>query len=325
MTRSRIETWFAAAMAVITVTTLASACGSDDTSSPAPTTSTTAVATAVDVDVDGRTLHLECAGTGSPTVVLQSGFGNAGDIWSLSETDDPAVAPALATTNRVCTYDRPGSMITTTTRADGRVALADVAAAGRSGSVPMPRDPAAVVRELHDLLETADVPGPYVMVGHSLGGPLDVLYARTYPDEVSALVLIDSPMPAERDLITAEQWALVRNLATDPDLVPGYELEAYDLGVLFDEIEAAPPLADVPVVVVVRGEVRVSDDPIPDDFPIPAAELDDMNEKQRQGQRDFAATVPGAEVIVVPGTTHYVYTQRPDAVVDAIRQAIAAA
>ena len=66
------------------------------------------------IEVDGRTLFLECRGTGSPTVVLQSGFGNAGDIWSLTDTTAPAVFPALAETNRVCTYDRPGSMITTT-------------------------------------------------------------------------------------------------------------------------------------------------------------------------------------------------------------------
>ena len=59
------------------------------------------------VEVNGRDLHLECIGTGSPTVVLQSGFGNGGDIWSLTEADPPAVQPGLASSNRVCSYDRP--------------------------------------------------------------------------------------------------------------------------------------------------------------------------------------------------------------------------
>ena len=53
------------------------------------------------------------------------------------------------------------------------------------------------------------------------------------------------------------------------------------------------------------------------------AELDAINEAQREAQVLWAQGVPGAEVITVPGTTHYVQTQRPDAVIDAIRDAIA--
>ena len=71
-------------------------------------------------EIDGRGLFVECRGSGSPTVILQSGFGNAGDIWSLTDTSAPAVFQALAESNRVCTYDRPDSMITTTkARRDG--------------------------------------------------------------------------------------------------------------------------------------------------------------------------------------------------------------
>jgi hypothetical protein len=104
---------------------LAAAACSDDgastssTSEPTATTTEAASTTAVEPTVDGaiagqvdigggRRIYLECRGTGSPTVVLQSGFGNAGDIWSVSETAAPAVFPALAETNRVCIYDRPG-------------------------------------------------------------------------------------------------------------------------------------------------------------------------------------------------------------------------
>ena len=132
--------------------------------SPTPATPGTAGnAAAAGIEVDGRQLYLECQGSGSPTVVLQSGFGNAGDIWSLTDTAAPAVFPALAETNRVCVYDRPGSMITTTT-AGGTIALADAASGGRSDQVPMPRDPAEVVTELHDLLAAADAQEPFVLV-----------------------------------------------------------------------------------------------------------------------------------------------------------------
>ena len=274
------------------------------------------------IEVDGRTLFLECRGTGSPTVVLQSGFGNAGDIWSLTDTTSPAVFPALAETNRVCTYDRPGSMITTT-NASGTLTLGDKARPGRSGSVPMPRDPAELVTELHDLLAAADVPGPYVLVGHSLGGAFDLLYARTYPDEVAALVSVDSPLPGLRDLVGAEMYEKVRLFSLDPSLVPGYELESYDGVTLFDEIDAAGALRDIPVVVVRRGQASMGDDPIPDGLPVTQAEVDAINQAQWDAQAQWAASVPGSEVITVPDTTHYIQNQRPDAVLAAIRDAIA--
>ena len=149
---------------------LAAAACSDDGPSTASTSLPAADgAIAGQVDVDGRSLYLECRGTGSPTVVLQSGYGNAGDIWSVTETAAPAVFPAVAETNRVCIYDRPGSGISTTD-ANGTVTHADTPRPGRSGPVLTgPRDPAEVVTELHDLLAAADVPAPYVLVGHSWG------------------------------------------------------------------------------------------------------------------------------------------------------------
>ena len=105
--------------------------------------------------------------------------------------------------------------------------------------------------------------------------------------------------------------------------MPGYELETYDIGELLDQIEAAGPLPDIPVTVVRRGEVRMSEDPLPEGLALTPAELDAINEAQREAQVLWAEGVPGAEVITVPGTTHYVQTQRPDAVIDAIRDAIA--
>jgi pimeloyl-ACP methyl ester carboxylesterase len=275
------------------------------------------------ISVHGRELFVECRGTGSPTVILQSGFGDAGDKWSLSDTTSPAVFPALAETNRVCIYDRPGSMITTTDTG-GTVTLADAARPGRSGSAPMPRDPADVVTELHDLLAAADVPGPYVLVGHSLGGAFDLLYARTYPDDVAGLVFVDSPMPTERGLIRPDLWEAVKVMSLDASLVPGYQLESYDVGTLFDEIEAADPLPGIPVVVIRRGGANMTDDDtVPEGAPFTQAEIDAINNTQWAAQAQWASGVPDAEVITVPDTTHYVQSQRPDVVIEAIRGAIA--
>ena len=95
------------------------------------------------VDVGGYKLHLDCQGTGSPTVVLDAGLGGSSLDWTL-------VQPELATTTRVCTYDRAGM--------------------GWSDAGPMPRSPSHIAEELHVLLTNAGVAGPYVLVGHSLGG-----------------------------------------------------------------------------------------------------------------------------------------------------------
>ena len=277
------------------------------------------------VDVDGQKLFLECRGTGSPTVVLQSGFGNAGDIWSVTDTSSPAVFPALAETNRVCIYDRPGSMITTT-NASGTPTLGETPRPGRSGAVPTaPRDPAEVVTELHDLLTAADVPGPYVLVGHSLGGAFDLLYARSVPGRGRRAGGRRLPAPPEPGQHHA------RGVGERADegpgsraWCPGYELESYDLGTLFDEIEAAGTLPDIPVVVIRRGDGAAQRRrPVPEGAPFTQAEVDAINAAQWEAQAQWAAGVPGAEVITVPDTTHYVQNQRPDAVVDAIRSAIA--
>jgi pimeloyl-ACP methyl ester carboxylesterase len=113
---------------------------------------------------DGRRLNLYCIGAGSPTVILDLGFGAPLISWGL-------VQPAIAAITRVCSYERAGY--------------------GFSDPGPVPRTTAAIVDDLHALLKNAGISPPYVMVGHSMAG-LDVrLYADRYPSEMRGLVLID--------------------------------------------------------------------------------------------------------------------------------------
>lgn len=272
------------------------------------------------VDIgNGRRLYLECHGTGSPTVVMQSGFGNAGDIWSLADAHPPAVAPGVAAFTRVCVYDRPGSLITTTTTG-GTVTPAPSPTAARSAPVPpMPRDPAELVAELHTLLTVAGVPGPYVLVGHSLGGALSQLYARTYPDQVRGMVLVDAASPAHRAVQSRQLFEKGRYPKIPPDTVPGYRTEAYDMGAVYDQIEAAPPLRRMPVVVLSSSELD-----LPDTMPAPytSGERADVGRTWREGQNALAAGIPGADHVVVPDTSHYVQNQRPDAVIEAVREVV---
>jgi len=117
------------------------------------------------VDVGGYHLHINCTGSGSPTVVVESGWGDMSATWGW-------VQPEIAKTTRICTYDRAGM--------------------GWSESSPQPRTAREYAKELHTLLTKANEPGPYILVGHSMGGFTVIVYAHDYPAEVSGLVLIDS-------------------------------------------------------------------------------------------------------------------------------------
>lgn len=117
------------------------------------------------VDVGGYQLHIHCTGAGGPIVVLEAGIASSSLDWSL-------VQPEISKFTRVCSYDRAGM--------------------GWSQESPNPRTSTHIVEELHTLLKNANLPGPYILVGHSFGGINVRLYASQYPDEVFGLVLVDS-------------------------------------------------------------------------------------------------------------------------------------
>lgn len=122
------------------------------------------------VDVGGHRLHIHCTGTGSPTVVIEAGLGDWSTGWNV-------VQQGVAKATRVCTYDRAGW--------------------GWSDAGPLPRDAMQFAEELHTLLQNARVAGPYVMVGHSLGGFTVRVFVHEYAPEVAGVVLIDSMNPKQ--------------------------------------------------------------------------------------------------------------------------------
>ena len=100
-------------------------------------------------------MYLECRGTGSHVVILESGYRNDADIWSAQgEPGATMVLPGVSAITRVCAYDRPGTIL-------------DASHFSRSNPVPMPRTAQDVVADLHALLHAANIPTPYVLVGHS--------------------------------------------------------------------------------------------------------------------------------------------------------------
>jgi len=128
------------------------------------------------VDVGGYKMHLYCIGEGSPTVILAAGMGDFSVTWG-------AVQPEIAKTTRVCSYDR----------------------AGYGWSDPSPYDLTinGMAEELHTLLGSANVPGPYVMVGHSLSGLMVRVFTHNYPEDVAGMVLVDSTHEEQYIRLTA--------------------------------------------------------------------------------------------------------------------------
>ena len=163
------------------------------------------------VDIGGgRKMYMECRGKGRPTVVFVSGAGDRTETWS--KTQDPskqAVLPAIAETNRVCAYDRPGTFLVTGD------AIEDFKPS-RSTPVPQPTTLQDGAKDLHALLKASGERGPYVLVGHSMGGAISRLYASEYPQDVSGLVLIDYTPYDARKALSRKEWELWLPLLGSP-------------------------------------------------------------------------------------------------------------
>lgn len=120
------------------------------------------------VDIGSRRMNIYCTGTGSPTVVLDAGAGDATEVWR-------KVQGPISERTRVCSYDRAGM--------------------GFSDGAASRRDAQSIVSDLHSLLHRADIEPPYVLVAHSIAGLYAPLYADRYPNEVAGMVLVDPTPP----------------------------------------------------------------------------------------------------------------------------------
>jgi pimeloyl-ACP methyl ester carboxylesterase len=267
------------------------------------------------VDIGGgRKIYLQYAGTGSPTVVLQSGYHDNAALWSQADTAPPAVGPpvfpGLAATSRVLAYDRPGTLDYTKN---------PPVITTRSSPVPMPRTAGDVVRELHALLARASVPGRYVLVGHSLGGLFMLLYARTYPGQVAGVVLVDAFSPKIPAMFGAA-WPAYRKLLNYPGVPqetrPGWEIIDIDRSIA--QLNAAPPLRPgLPLMVL--SKTRPFALP-PGTTGFTAAELQRI---WNRSQDELPALEPQTPHLIATGSDHYIQVRQPDVVIAATRLVIA--
>jgi pimeloyl-ACP methyl ester carboxylesterase len=267
----------------------------------------------------GRKIYLECRGTGSPTVVLVAGLRGSADDWTVADRHLPAVFSEVAKFTRVCAYDRPGTPV-------GEKP-------SRSDPVPQPTTAKDAVADLHPLLRAEQEAGPYVLVGHSYGGLIVRLYASTYPQEVSGMVLVDALSEGLQDAETAAEWPIQRRLIegdVKESVLEYPALERIDVDRSFAEVRAAPPLRPLPLVVLSADKPwgpqipsMIASGALPADVPPNFGYITDA--AQKQAQEKLAQLVPNAKHITNTNSGHEIQKQQPQLVVEAIREVVDAA
>jgi pimeloyl-ACP methyl ester carboxylesterase len=246
------------------------------------------------VDVGGRRLYINCSGAGGgPTVILEAGFGNYSSTWN-------RVQPEVTKFARVCSYDRAGL--------------------GGSDPAPTPRTVVAFTEDLHALLSNAKVPGPYVLVGHSLGGILARLYASYYPAEVAGMVLVDSTHEDEPDrglaLIPPETLKTMLKEARPEDLVVRNPNESLDQCSLRGLMDALNWHGDIPLVVLTQGLPYR-----PEDYSNPSL-APRYYQLHLEMQRDLVRRSPRGRQVMAEKSGHFIHQDQPELVVKAIREVL---
>jgi pimeloyl-ACP methyl ester carboxylesterase len=228
--------------------------------------------------VGGQNLHIETLGESGPTIVFEAGLGNDSSTWK-------SVIGPIAKFARVVLYDR----------------------AGLGQSLPMlnknsPVTADQVAIKLRKLLATADIPPPYMLVGHSLGGLYVQMFARKYPNEVSGVALLDSASPeAPKELKTRAR--LKRGSAA--------YLEEEGVAESNRQVENAGPFPDIPLTVIAAT----------DHGPF----FKKWESTLMRLQQQLASLSPRGNLIVAQGSGHYVQSDRPGMVIDAIGRMVQAA
>jgi pimeloyl-ACP methyl ester carboxylesterase len=256
------------------------------------------------VDIGTHRLYIHCTGTGRPTVVIDTGLGESYESWE-------SVITMLSHQTRVCAYDRAGY--------------------GQSEPGPMPRESKRTASELHLLLANSGEDGPFLLVGHSLGGLNMQVYASTYPEEVAGLVLLDpSPLawmmgegfPELRELFnqqgeTLREEADVLSMSSDPDAIaiaPFMDATASEFEEFFgptaDEVAGISSFGELPLTVIGATE--------------PDPSFGEFGQAFRQFWNEesmlLARKSESGQFIMADGSSHHIHLDAPQLVIDAILQ-----
>ena len=246
------------------------------------------------VDIGGYALRIRCTGYEAPTVVIETAFGAPG-VGGETNSWTPVVTEIEKKT-RICMYDRAG------------LGSSDVAPGENRTSKDMAKD-------LHTLLVKAHIPGPYILVAHSLGGFNARVFANEYADEVVGLVLVDSSHP--------DQWSTFDTLVPpQPDesetlkrlrtIPPASLPEKMDIPTSINQVKAVKSLGNLPLVVITHSPTMSVD-------PNLSPELSEKIEKNWENlQNDLVSLSSNSTHVIATKAGHYIQLDEPQLVIDTI-------
>jgi len=239
------------------------------------------------VDIGGLSLHIHCVGQGAPAVVMDAGLGNDGSVWK-------GVQPQVGRFTRACAYDRAGL--------------------GYSSPAPTPHTNRQMAQELHQLLTRSGLAGPYVLVGHSMGGINVRLFEAEHPDQVAGMVLVDATVDPERSrsLVPAEEIKKFQEML--PKIGEGLDFETFAAGAA-DMRASSRSLGAKPLVVLTRS----IEDEQPWASPEQLAQLLRIWQEMQAGLPKLSSN---SLQIVVPHSHHYIQLEVPQVVVAAIGEVV---
>jgi len=234
------------------------------------------------IDVGGHSLNLLIGGHGSPAVILEGGFGEGIAGWSLVQKE-------IANFAQTVSYDRAG--------------------VGQSEPGPNPRSAKQIATELHTALQKAGVKPPYVLVGHSMGGPYVRVFADLYPKEVAGMVLLDPSQEAFDDWTKAHLEGKRKEIDAQIAKAPeGLRAEWAGLDDSYAQARAARLPAGIPVTLITAG--------LNENLPAEArtAWIEKHNE--------WITKVPGGKHLIAEKSGHFIQMQEPQMVINAIREIV---
>jgi pimeloyl-ACP methyl ester carboxylesterase len=304
---SRPHSWRFVGAVVIALASAACTGGGASVTTAGPAASTAASPAAErdfvrDIDVGGRTMSIACVGpteTGRPTVLFEAGLGGDRSGWGEAMTK-------LMATDRGCSYDRAGL--------------------GLSEPGPKPRTTDGQVDDLHALLGAAGIEPPYVFVGHSSGGWNVMVYAGRYPDEIAGVVFVDvrPPLASERfvaalppaSAVEPEPVHQTRADLTEWEQDPTRNPEGLDLIKSAGQAAASPGFGDRPLIVLTAGDRAGVTGGLPSEL---AKAFDEI---WMDLQTKLVGLSSKGQQQIVAGATHDLPFEKPDVVIDAIREVL---
>jgi pimeloyl-ACP methyl ester carboxylesterase len=239
----------------------------------------------------GLALHIHCVGEGAPTVVMDAGLGNDGSVWK-------DVQRELGRSTRVCAYDRAGMGYST-------------------GPAPRPHTNRQMARELQALLTSSGHEGPYVLVGHSMGGINVRLFEAEHSELVVGVVLIDATVDPRPfwSLIPDDELRKFREML--PHLGEGTDIDTFAAGAA-DMRASSKSLGKKPLVVLTRS--------VEDEQPWASAELlAETLRRWHEQQAQLPSLSSNALQVIVRNSRHYIQRDAPGITVAAIGEVIRAA